>query len=447
MFFKNRIYNWIVIVLTMSFILVLSAIGTIDREPLTDQPFYSKMMEGLDTLTVSVSESTGIQTSWAKVNITPSQNMPMAGYKRRDHFDSVHDSLFARILLLKVGTQTIAFIDVDLLLFPPVLKLRLEEKLSELNNTIFLYVSATHTHNGIGGWDNSLAGNLALGSYHEEWVEQTAENIKISLMSQSLLASSIKYWESEADDLVVNRIAYAKGEKDGKLRGLIIKRSDSTQACLFSFSAHATSIRMRNLSLSADYPGWFIQHLEKQYDFGMYMAGMVGSHSFAYVEGENYDLIEKEGALLAKKFSLRKEFDLQDTISVSAAHIPIVFGSSQLRIAKNWKARDWVLHSLFGKLQGELTYLRLGDVVMIGTPCDFSGEIAVRNRFDSLAVAQGKHLIINSFNGNYVGYITDDAHYDSVVNDEVRVMNWVGPYYGAYFSSMIKKLLQNEAGK
>ena len=121
MFFKKRIYNWIVFVLALSIILVWSAIGTIDRKPLVNQLFYSKMMDGLDTLTVSASARAGVQTSWAKVNITPSQNMPMAGYKRRDHFDSVHDSLFARTLLLKVGTQTIAFIDVDLLLFPPAL--------------------------------------------------------------------------------------------------------------------------------------------------------------------------------------------------------------------------------------------------------------------------------------------------------------------------------------
>jgi hypothetical protein len=81
---------------------------------------------------------------------------------------------------------------------------------------------------------------------------------------------------------------------------------------------------------------------------------------------------------------------------------------------------------------------------MIGTPCDFSGEIFVRNNLGEFATKHNRHLMITSFNGNYVGYITYDGHYDSIKNAETREMNWVGPYFGEYFSTMIKKVIEKD---
>jgi neutral ceramidase len=440
----RKIIKWLLISATALVALIFITIGPIDRTPLKQQSFYLNMMAKLDTLSHDNSGVGNLHASWTKVNITPSYTMPMAGYKVRDYFDSVHDSLFARIILLKVNNQTVALVNVDLLIFPPNLKRELTEKLSGTMPNLFLYLSATHTHNGVGGWDNSIGGSLALGEYNPQWVGETANKIASALTNQRLQPASIRFWESEANDLVENRIAHELGKKDGKLRGLIIEREDSTRACLFAFSAHPTSIRKQSHTLSADYPGRFIERLEKQFDFGMYMAGMVGSHSFTYLPEINFELVDHESELLEQRFSARKESEERDSISISTAHIPIEFGASQLRLDSTWRARSWVLGALLGKLRGELTYLRLGDIVMIGTPCDFSGEIAVRSKIDSLALSKNKKLMITSFNGNYTGYITHDGHYDSLNHDEVRIMNWVGPYYGEYYREMIKRLLARD---
>jgi hypothetical protein len=438
---RRKLIKWVLGATALLALLAFMLVGPIDRTPLQEQSFYSSMMARLDSLQLIQAEPGKIKSAWSKLNITPSHSTPMAGYKIRNHFDSVHDSLYARLIMIQTGKQAVALINIDLLLFPPALKRRLDEKLSESAQSIFLLVSATHTHNGIGGWDDSLVGKLALGDYNENWIETTAENILQQLLSLKPIPSSIKYWESDASDLVVNRIAFNNGQKDGKLRGLIIQRQDSSRACLFTFSAHPTAISKYNYSLSADYPGSVIQKLEKQFNFGMYMAGMVGSHNFITIPERNYELVEKESDLINEKMKVRNEFESMDSVSISLARVPIEFSPSQLRISKNWKARNWVLTSLFGDLKGELTYFRMGNLIMIGTPCDFSGEISVNQEFETLAANQGKHLIITSFNGNYVGYITDDGHYDTIDNAEVRTMNWVGPYYGEYFSSMIKKLL------
>ena len=65
-------------------------------------------------------------------------------------------------------------------------------------------------------------------------------------------------------------------------------------------------------------------------------------------------------------------------------------------------------------------------------------------KLDSLALSKGKNLIITSFNGNYNGYITLDDHYDRYDAEEVRALNWVGPYFGAYYQEIIKKILAKD---
>lgn len=432
-------FLWLLVGIVGFFFLV---VGHIDRTPIEEQSFYQVSLDRLKGILIQDPGKEMIQSSWAKINITPTKKMPMAGYKRRDHFDSVHDSLYARIISIKVGKQSVAMINIDLLLFPPELRKKLERKMEDRGLNFFFYLSATHTHNGVGAWDDSVIGELALGDYDEQWVETIAEKIISALSALKFMEASIRYWESDASDLVVNRLAGNKGEKDGILRGMIIERTDSSKAILFAFSAHATTIRKEEYSLSCDYPGRVIENLQDDFDFGMYMAGMVGSHSFASMEGTDYELVNKEGDSLTACISNRKESVAFDSVSLSMTSVPIEFGPSQLRISKNWKANDWVLASLFGKLTGDLTYLKIGNILMIATPCDFSGEIFVRQQLGNMAEDMGLHLIITSFNGNYTGYITHDGHYDSIERSEVRIMNWVGPYYGKYFGDMIKELVK-----
>ena len=49
-----------------------------------------------------------------------------------------------------------------------------------------------------------------------------------------------------------------------------------------------------------------------------------------------------------------------------------------------------------------------------------------------------------SFDGSYVGYITEDSHYD-LNRYETRVMNWYGPQNGQYFQEIINSILTKNA--
>jgi neutral ceramidase len=65
----------------------------------------------------------------------------------------------------------------------------------------------------------------------------------------------------------------------------------------------------------------------------------------------------------------------------------------------------------------------------------------VRDGLGTIAESHDQKLFITSFNGQYVGYITYDEYYGHSEQEEVMAMNWVGPYYGDYFSQITKKIL------
>ncbi|HMJ68298.1 MAG TPA: hypothetical protein VK508_05365 [Cyclobacteriaceae bacterium] len=434
----TKIFGGLLIFVAVLLTLAAATIGTIDRAPARQQDFYKTMMGRLDTTRLVDRGNSPLKVGWAKVNITPATNMPMAGYLPRDHFESVHDSLYARILVIDNGSFRSAMVNVDLLIFPPMLS----ERIKELNDhNTFLYLSATHTHNGVGGWDSSLGGRLITGSFSEDWVNDISAKIDIALKNITVKDATIQYWEADAADLVENRVDVDSGKVDGKLRGLKVLRSDSTRAILFTFSAHATSIQKDVLELSADYPGSTIKELEKKNDFGMFMSGMVGSHRFTFTPENSYDFIGNIAPVVAARIDTGRYDPAMSAPLIRSAHVPIEFGPAQLRIDKDWKINNWAFKFLFRELKGELTYLELGDVVFIGTPCDFSGEIYAIDSLESFAAQHGKHLIITSFNGDYDGYITYDGHYETSSKEEINALNWVGPYYGEYFSTMIKKLV------
>jgi hypothetical protein len=76
----------------------------------------------------------------------------------------------------------------------------------------------------------------------------------------------------------------------------------------------------------------------------------------------------------------------------------------------------------------------LGDVRFIGTPCDFSGELTAP--VDSAAEKIGLNAVVTSFNGGYIGYITNDK-WNNLNQYETRTMNWFGPQTGSYLQKIM----------
>jgi hypothetical protein len=88
--------------------------------------------------------------------------------------------------------------------------------------------------------------------------------------------------------------------------------------------------------------------------------------------------------------------------------------------------------------------VRIGDIVLVGTPADYCGEISIDLK--SHAKERSCDLWVLSFNGDYVGYISPDKYYyDKDENGgfgyERGVMSWIGPDQEAFTVSLIMHMI------
>jgi len=437
----KKIVLWFLGVATSLSLITISLIGPVDNSPLENRESYRQTMERLDTFhPMHHSPKTKLKAGWAKVNITPRSRMPMAGYAPRNHFDTVHDSVYVRILAIDNGGIQCFMISADLLIFPPALKQKL---LQQKNGERFLYFTATHAHSSLGAWDNSVIGNLILGSYNDQWLDSLADKIHtaMNVAAAQLTPATINYFEANADEYVENRIDPKQGSTDGTIRGLKILREDGSKGLLVSYSAHPTNIDHLSLALSGDYPAGLISRAEqKGYNFALFASGNIGSHRVKWMPEKEFVMCDSLAYKLYRTVQGAADVAIKDS-SINTSIIHVNYAPSQLHILQRYKVRDWVFRILFRKLRGDIRYMKIGNIIFLGMPCDFSGEIFVRDGLGKLAESEGEKLFITSFNGDYVGYITDDRYYGHSEQEEIMAMNWVGPHYGTYFSQIIKKII------
>ena len=206
--------------------------------------------------------------------------------------------------------------------------------------------------------------------------------------------------------------------------------------------------------LSRDWPGRVVDGLERETGgFALFMAGAVGSMGpKGPPTGKDFPLVNQYAADMLKR--LKPEIGQLKTQPTKAGGTPLGLLTLPLSLRNpaprvlserfaELRIRPWLFHSVYGDYPSDLKALRIGPVLLIGTPCDFSGELVAP--LTQLAKQQGLDLIITSFNGGYIGYVTPDKYYEKDTY-ETRVMNWFGPQNGAYFSEMMRGLIE-KAGK
>jgi hypothetical protein len=423
-------------------ILVFIAVSVvpIDKTLPRDQDFYPAMkqhIEALDTISIPRAIS-GFSAGYSRINITPSYPTSMAGSGlRRLHYEGVHDSIYVNSVVFSNGTRKAAIVSLDMLLVPPEITAMLNTALSgtgfSLDNT---YLCATHTHSSIGNWGKRLSGYLYSGPYDQQLVDTLTARIveSITRADRSRLPAQLFAGQTPVSGMLYNRVAREAGSLDSMLRVLEIRRSVDT-LLIASFTGHATCDASGSMHLSRDYPGVFTDVVERNgYAFAMFIAGAVGSHGCKSTS-RGMETVYSVGARLADVFlSGRNALEPVTDSSLVMARIPLELGEPQFKISKGWRIRPWLFQKVFGTYPPEIAALKIGNVMMLGTPCDFSGELMPP--IDSAATAHGMHAMVTSFNGQYIGYITADQWYD-VDHYETRLMNWYGPGNGAYLTESL----------
>ena len=444
-------FNKFSIGILLTFSLLFVVFKPLDRTPLEESGYYKNTIKNFDAIKNNSSgaiDGDTIRVGWAKESLIPSYSTPMAGYGARkgEHFEGINDSVWVRAVDFDNGINKSVYVSMDLLIVPPNLDCKLIVQGTQFSEDA-VFFTASHTHSSIGGYLEGMAGNMFGGKYDKKNLEFITRQTRKAIISANndLDKAMIGYGSIFASDYISNRlVGDSIGTYDPYIRILKISRDNGQNAAIFSYSAHATCFGHEQRKISGDYPGKVISMLEetREIDFAVYGAGAVGSMSprtrakkgLQKVNEISYGLFER---IIPAYRSMGVGYEYK----IDSKKLDIELREQSFKINSYFILRPWLFKLLVGDTPKYLSYLRIGENLIIGTPCDFSGELI--GPIEKSISNKKLNLMINSFNGGYVGYITDDRWYDK--NDintyETYTMNWYGPYNGLYFSRLIKKII------
>lgn len=441
-------------------IVVLAAIGLdgVDYRPLVRASYYTETMARLHASGTNATVRGDLAAGFGRALLTPTVNawqedaaqgkfraLALAGYGNRKGRPAtgMHDDLYVKAVALRVGNRLGVMVGADALIIPrqvaeaAVLQLEKEPGLRREQ----VYLSATHTHCGPGGWGEGVVSEAFAGKFEPGLRTWFAGRIVTAVREAvaDLRPAEFGSGRFEAPEFVRNRLVRGLGKVDPEFSFAVLKQTSGRTAVLGSFSAHATVYSGAMMEFSADYPGSW-QRAVEQATGGMavFLAGGVGSHS--PVPGEKGSKgVERMGEALAMRL-LEKlpRVALTNAITFGQLGVDITLPELNVRVSDGIRLRPWVASRLLPVVEKSfMQAFRLEDSVWISTPCDFSGEMALGIK-DMLRV-RGFHGVVTSFNGDYIGYVVP-ARYYHLNGYEPRTMSFYGPNVPDYFDEIVRTL-------
>jgi hypothetical protein len=423
------------------FVLALILLTTVDRSPIEQQEFYKETFERLDETPFQTTLGETWMAGWSKSNMTPPEPIDLVGYSPRGPYEFVQDSSFVKALTLNNGKTQLAWLNFELLIVHPFLAKSIREAVEKANLPIDqLNFTATHTHSGMGGYMPGPLGEIAFGGFNQEIVDLMVKKSVTALETAISLQDtvSIAFRKADARAFVENR--FIKNDPiDPFVRQLIFTKKNGKKATFLTYSAHATTMSSKFMGLSGDYPFYLMQALEaNEYDFAFFAAGTVGSHRpLSY--GNTPQLVADYASALDSTIRIRMtQFATINRKKIGYGTLDVSLREPHLRISDNLRIRPWLFKYLLGDTNAHLDFTLIGNTLLIASSGELSGVFY--EKWEKSASAKGLNLIITTFNGGYIGYITPDRLYDKHFH-EVREMNWYGPGNGAYFDAMIEEII------
>jgi len=430
----------------------------VDHTPYFKTSYYQKTNARLDSLEKTRTSSNDfVQAGFSKVSITPSlghakdsialgqfKEAPLAGFGARKGKSATgtHDSIFVKAAAIKVGQQLVVIVGADLLIMPPNI---IDEVTLVLGKKGIrrsqVFYSASHTHSSVGAWGPGFIGEQFAGKANpriNQWLVRQIAQAVVSAITD-LKPAQIGNGYFNAAPYTRNRLVGESGTKNNDFNFISIQQKGGRKAVIGSFGAHATTIGADNMQFSADYPGYWQRKMEQgSVDLAIFCGGSVGSQSPAG-EGKSFEKPKNIGESLADSLEIHLvNLELKDKIAMSTLSLKMDLPDYNIRLTTKLQFSTWLSKKLMPLPENVyLQVIKIGNLIWMTTPCDFSGEFA-RQLKDALA-NKGFNANVTSFNGSYVGYIIPGKYYylDAY---EPKTMGWFGPNMGEYTFELLRHL-------
>ncbi len=385
-----------------------------------------------------------VRAGWGMASITPAEPVRLTG-KNFSPYQQVYDSVYVRTFLFDNGINKILLINYDLWIIHPRLANEIRRMVHQNYPEITgLYFTANHSHTSIGGWASGVLGSLVVGGNSQETIDfiatQTAKSIEKSKFT--LEETKVGFGAITTDGLVTNRLNEHE-YTDHQLRVLKLEHHQGQNAVYNTFSAHSVFMDKDINTLSADYPGPFLNLLQQNdhIDFAAFAPGATGSHTPVGRKPFELDKMILYASRLADySVKLESQITTEETLELKYVELPVDLRSPHFRVSNSYRFRPWLFNLVMGEIQPRITVLKIGNTVLVGLPLELSGEFYPE--FDEVCQRRGLNLMLTTFNGWYLGYAPPKKYYNTLRRAETRDMNWFGPESGEYFVELIQRVLE-----
>lgn len=368
--------------------------------------------------------------------------LPLAGFgnRRGAPATGVHDDLWVKATAVEVAGRRIVLVSADALIIPREVAEAATAELGRLEgiDRNGIHFGASHSHASLGGWGEGFVAEQFAGPYQPEVRVWFAKRLVAAATNalRDLSPGAVATAGFEAPDLIRNRLVGDRGTVDPGFALLAFRQDRGARGVIGSFGAHATVLPSRLMEFSAEYPGVWQRQVEAAgWTQAQFFAGGVGSHS-PNPGASGFEGIERMGSLLASRTTnalLQVSYRSQAVLASIA--VPVELPELHPRVADAIRIRPWLASHLLPVVPTTvITGFRLGDLLWLTTPCDFSGEMALPRKTE--LARRGLRGNVSSFNGDYIGYVVP-AKYYHLDAYETRTMSFFGPAIPDYFEQVL----------
>ena len=440
---------------------LLLTLAPVDRTPARGASYVMQTKVRLEELGRQHAHSKmgGLRAGFGKASLTPTigaavdipekgqfRSLPLAGYGSRAGRPAtgVLDDLWVKSVACEVGGRTGVIVALDALIVPrEVAELawaRLEQEVGLVQGQV--YPGATHTHCGPGGWGQGIVAEIFSGGHVpgvREWIcGQILRAAKAALAD--LKPASVGTGGFEAPSFTRNRLVGEAGRLDSRFSLLEFRQEGGGRAVVGTYSAHATVYSGRVMNFSGDYPGVWQREMESSgIELALFLAGAVGSHAPRPPDAGEKGALGMGRALAVASNQALEKISMTNRVPWAVGCLEVDLPRLQLRVTDGLRMREWIGRRLLPIRKSTwLHFVRIGDAVWLGTPCDYSGELAM----DLVDATKGSGVVpvVTSFNGDYVGYVVPSKYY-GMNTYETRTMSFFGPQLPDFLDGLLRELV------
>ena len=425
----------------------------LERHPFYEHAYTQRTLEQLRETPVRYGQG-WYRGGAASVEITPPPGVPLGGYSAREPKANkgMRDPVFVKAISLSNGAVTVTLVSADILLPMPQLVRAVVEETGLPRETV--YFMATHTHSGPGGYDQGFLNQFALGDFDAAYFSQLKDALAWAIRdSRSVMQPvTLKYIEQRPAHRALRGLIRNSFNPDEGSPGvlhvlqLLPHGSDAPLASLIGYDAHPTLLGKDNLKISGDYPGQLQWLLENEWGgVVMFAAGAMGGAKPGPKSAWDGLNVDSRIGLMAERIGEAYALLVEDpaagrnTATWQSGHgpigtllLPVYLPSPTLHVTEKLRLSPFLGRLIHGP-ETYLQALKIGPLLLLGYPADYSIELA--RRIEQEVSGMGLHAWATGFNGDYIGYLMP---LDRSVTPryETREASLYGAWAGEYFHQL-----------